>query len=110
MSVSIGLDAVRELRQPRICRDFGPTRQVELGLRLEIRELDRDRHAGNIRQKWKKTTGSQLQCLGALEVTAWVNNETVSEAGLPFTLGGSRRYHLHDRDFTLADRQVRSTQ
>jgi hypothetical protein len=55
MSVSIGLDAVRELRQPRICREFGPTSQVELGLRPEIRQLDRDRHAGKIRQNWKKT-------------------------------------------------------
>ena len=54
MSVSIGLDAVRQLRQPGICTEFCPTNQVEAGLRLEIRELDRDRHAGKIRQKWKK--------------------------------------------------------
>jgi hypothetical protein len=54
MSVPIGLDAVRELRQTRISRDFRPTIQVEPSLRLEIRELDRDRHAGKIRQKWKK--------------------------------------------------------
>jgi conjugative transfer signal peptidase TraF len=56
MSVSIGLDAVRELRQPRICREFGPTSQVEVGLRLEIGQFDRDRHARKIRQKWIKTT------------------------------------------------------
>jgi hypothetical protein len=38
------------------------------------------------------------------------SDERVSvEQRLPFTLGSSSRYHLHDRDFTLADRQVRST-
>jgi hypothetical protein len=54
MSVPIGLDAVRELRQVWISRDFRPTIQVEPSLRLEIRELDRDRHTGKIRHKWKK--------------------------------------------------------
>jgi hypothetical protein len=53
MSVPIGLDAVRELRQAWISRDFRPTIQVEPSLRLEIQELDRDRHTGKIRQKWK---------------------------------------------------------
>jgi hypothetical protein len=33
-----------------------------------------------------------------------------SEATLPFTLSGSLYYHLHDRDFLAAYRQVRSTQ
>ena len=54
MSVAIGFDAVRQLRQTRISRDFRPTIQVEPSLRFEIRKLDRDRHAGKIRQEWKK--------------------------------------------------------
>ena len=54
VSVSIGLDPVRELRQARVRHDFRPTIQVESGLRFEIRKLDRDRHAGSIRQKWEK--------------------------------------------------------
>jgi hypothetical protein len=54
VSVPIGLDPVRKLRQPRVRHDFRPTIQIEPGLRLEIRELDRDRHAANIRQKWEK--------------------------------------------------------
>ena len=54
MPVAIGLDAVRQLRQARISRDFRPTIQVEPSLRFEIRKLDHDRHAGKIRQKWKK--------------------------------------------------------
>jgi hypothetical protein len=53
--VSIGLDPVRECGESRICHDFRPARKVEPTLRLEIRQLDRDRHAGNIRQKWKNT-------------------------------------------------------
>jgi hypothetical protein len=54
MSVSIGLDPVRQVRQPGICTDFSPASYVEGSLRLEIRELDCDGHAGKIRQKWKK--------------------------------------------------------
>ena len=54
MPVAIGLDAVRQLRQARISRDFRPTIQVEPSLRFEIRKLDHDGHAGKIRQKWKK--------------------------------------------------------
>ena len=54
MPVAIGLDAVRQLRQARISRDFRPTIQVEPSLRFEIRKLDHDGHTGKIRQKWKK--------------------------------------------------------
>ena len=50
MPVSIGLDSIRQLRQPGIRAEFSPTNQIKTGLRLEIRELDRDRHAGKIRQ------------------------------------------------------------
>ena len=50
MSMAIGLDSVRELCESRICREFSPASQVEAGLRLKIRKLDRDRHAGKIRQ------------------------------------------------------------
>ena len=53
MPVPIGLDPVREPGQFRIGHDLGPASEIEAGLRLEIRELDRDRHAGKIRQKWK---------------------------------------------------------
>ena len=51
--VSISLDPVRECGESRICQDFRPAREVEPALRLEIRQLDRDRHTENIRQKWK---------------------------------------------------------
>jgi hypothetical protein len=51
--VSISLDPIRECGESPICQDFRPAREVEPALRLEIRQLDRDRHAGKIRQKWK---------------------------------------------------------
>ena len=54
MPVAIGLDPVGELGQFRIGHDLGPAIQVEPSLRFEIRKLDSDRHAGKIRQKWKK--------------------------------------------------------
>jgi hypothetical protein len=59
--VSISLDPVRECGESRICHDFRPAREVESGLRLEIRQLDRDRHARNIRQKWKNTLISKRE-------------------------------------------------
>jgi hypothetical protein len=53
-AVLIGLDAIRELGELRISKNFLPASEIGAGLRLEIRELDPDRHAGKIRQKWKK--------------------------------------------------------
>ena len=54
VTVLVGLDAVRELCEFGIGQDPGPASEVEAGLGLEIRELDRDRHSVKIRQKWKK--------------------------------------------------------
>ena len=54
MPVPIGLDPIREPGQPWISHDLGPASEIEAGLRLEIRELDHDSHAGKIRQKWEK--------------------------------------------------------
>ena len=48
-AMPITFDPVRDLGQKRISQEFGPASQVEGSLRLEIRELDRDRHAGKIR-------------------------------------------------------------
>jgi hypothetical protein len=45
VSVAIGLDSVRQLSQPGVLRKLSLASQVESSLRLEIRELDRDRHA-----------------------------------------------------------------
>ena len=76
MPVSIGLDPVGELGQFRIGHDLGPASEVEAGLRLEIRELDRDGHAGKIRQEMEKHIDSRnavkrmrwfaLGCLGGV--------------------------------------------
>ena len=44
VSMAIGLNPIRELRKRWIRQDFGPTREVELGLRKPLRELNCDRH------------------------------------------------------------------
>jgi len=54
MSVPIRLDPVGELGELPVSHELAPTGEVEGSLRLEIRELDCDGHAGKIRQKWKK--------------------------------------------------------
>ena len=50
-AMPITFDPVGDLRQKRISQDFGPASKVEPCLRLEIRELDRDRHGRKIHQK-----------------------------------------------------------
>jgi hypothetical protein len=45
-----GLNAIRELYQGWIRQDFGPTLEIELGLRNPLRELNGDRH----RQKYAR--------------------------------------------------------
>jgi hypothetical protein len=47
-SEAIGLDAIGELGELRISQDLGPARQVEAGLRGEVRKLDSDRHGTKI--------------------------------------------------------------
>ena len=53
-AVLIGLDAIRELGELRISKNFLPAYEVKARLRFEVRELDSNRHIGKIRQKWKK--------------------------------------------------------
>jgi len=53
-AVLIGLDAIRELGELRISKNFLPACEVEAPLRFEVRELDSNRHVEKIRQKWKK--------------------------------------------------------
>jgi hypothetical protein len=58
MSMPIGFDTVRKLREVLVAEDLAPSSQAEPGLRLEIRELDR--HARKIRQKWKNAVRSGI--------------------------------------------------
>jgi hypothetical protein len=44
VTVLIGLDPVRELRELRISQNLAPASQVEPGLRCKVRQLDSDRH------------------------------------------------------------------
>jgi hypothetical protein len=54
VAVLVGLDAIRELGELRISKNFLPACEVKARLRFEVRELDSNRHAEKIRQKWKK--------------------------------------------------------
>jgi len=44
VTVLIGLDAIRELRQLRVNQELGPAGQVKPGLRRKVWKLDSDRH------------------------------------------------------------------
>ena len=44
VAILIGLDAIRKPGELLIRQNLGPTRQVEGGLRREVRKLDSDRH------------------------------------------------------------------
>jgi hypothetical protein len=83
VSVSIGLDAIGQLGEGRIGQDFGPTSQVEFGLRSEIRELDGDRHEVKesmkvaSKQRGKRVRTLAIGCLSGI-VLLWA----VCQAGL----------------------------
>jgi hypothetical protein len=53
MSMPIGFDTVGKLREVLVGEDLAPSSQVESGLRLKIRELNRNRYARKIRQQRK---------------------------------------------------------
>ena len=54
VTVPIRLHAVWESGELGIGQELGPSAQIQTRLRLKIEKLNRDRHAGKIRQKWKK--------------------------------------------------------
>ena len=54
VAMAIGLNAMRESGKCRISQYLGPAREIDLGLRNALRELNGDRHVGRIRQKKKK--------------------------------------------------------
>jgi hypothetical protein len=52
--VLIGLNAMWESGECGISQHLGPTREIKLGLRIQVRQLDGDRHVERIRQKKEK--------------------------------------------------------
>jgi hypothetical protein len=54
VAMTIGLNPIRELRKGWIRQDFGPTLEVELGLRKALRELNGDRHRQEYNRNGKK--------------------------------------------------------
>jgi len=72
MSVPIGLHTVWKPGELRISQEFGPASEVEAGLRLEIRELNGDRHEVKMsmksprKQRGKGSRALAISCLGGL--------------------------------------------
>ena len=54
VAMAIGLNTMWESGQCRISQYLGPEREIDLGLRNALRELNGDRHVGRIRQKKEK--------------------------------------------------------
>jgi hypothetical protein len=54
VAMLIGLNAMWESGECGIGQHLGPTREIKLGLRIQIRQLNGDRHVGRIRQKKEK--------------------------------------------------------
>jgi hypothetical protein len=83
MPVPIGLHTVWKPGELRISQEFGPASEVEAGLRLEIRELNGDRHEVKMsiksprKQRGKGSRALAISCLGGLALL-WV----VCQAGL----------------------------
>ena len=50
MAILIGLDAIGEPGELGVSQDLAPARQVEAGLRREVRKLNGDRHEEKIRR------------------------------------------------------------
>jgi hypothetical protein len=51
VAMLIGFNAMREFGERGISQYLGPTREIKLGLRFQVRQLDGDRHGLKVRQK-----------------------------------------------------------
>jgi len=60
MAVSIGFDTIGKVCQTSVCQNFRPARNVKRVLQLEIRELNRDSHAGYARNGKRHKPSFQL--------------------------------------------------
>jgi hypothetical protein len=54
VAMAIGFNAIRKLCGNWIRQNFGPTLEIELGLRNALRELDGDRHPQKYARNEKK--------------------------------------------------------
>jgi conjugative transfer signal peptidase TraF len=60
VAMLIGFNAMREFGERGISQYLGPTREIKLGLRFQVRQLDGDRHGLKVRQKMKKMKTGQI--------------------------------------------------
>ena len=64
VAMTIGLNPIREFRKGWIRQDFGPTLEVELGLRNALRHLKRDRHGRRYARKRKNEVQDRRAAAG----------------------------------------------
>jgi hypothetical protein len=100
--------AAQRRRRFAVCSGFEIARPVEIGnqpglLRLPPQQVPEFADSRSGSRSLRKARTSQSGRLRNPHTGFSI------EQRLAFTLDGSSRYHLHDRDFTQADRQVRST-
>src|ERR1700722_18952705 len=70
VAMTIGLNPIRELRKGWIRQDFGPTLQVELGLRNALRHLKGDSHGRRYARKRKNEIQDRRAAAGTSKVSA----------------------------------------
>ena len=66
MAMLIGFNAMREFGERGISQYLGPTREIKLRLRFQVRQLDGDRHGLKVRQKTKKMKTGQIGRVAAI--------------------------------------------
>jgi hypothetical protein len=64
VAVAIGLNATRKSRERRISQDLDPAREIPLVLRIQVRQLDGDRHERRYAKKRKNEDRQRLQISG----------------------------------------------
>jgi hypothetical protein len=64
MAIAIGLNATRKSRERRISQNLGPVREIPLGLSIQVRQLNGDRHQGTYAKKRKNEDRQRLQISG----------------------------------------------
>ena len=54
VAMLVGFNAMREFGECGISEYLGPTGEIKLGLKFQVRQLNGDGHGGNVRQKRRK--------------------------------------------------------
>jgi hypothetical protein len=103
VAMTIGLNPIRELRKGWIRQNFGPTLEVELGLRIALRHLKGDRHGRRYARKRKNEVQDRRAAAGRSKVSA------ASKARCDHRRG-AQDLKRHDACWTNVDNKQRITE